>query len=296
MKRTMFSLLAATILAAALPAVAVAQAGLSANQRQAALETQIDEGVRNRSLTNVEAAKLRSEFQEIARIEAQFRSSGRGLTASERADLDNRFDLLSRRIQYDRNDNDGRAAYQAYGQNINERQRTLDDRIDAGMRNGSLTRTEAAQLRQEFDRIARQEARYRKSGRELTRSERAELDRRFDALSNRIRVDRHDDDRRWTNLDQRQTQFNERLTGAINDGRISRRESASLRTEFDSIARLERRYRRSRPGITAVERADLNNRFDRMEANYRVSLNDNRHGNGATQYDNLFDFLLGLNG
>lgn len=296
MKRMIFSILAVTTLVAGLPAIAFAQSEMTINQRQSALDARIDAGVRSRSLTNAEAAQLRSEFQEIARIEAQYRSSGRGLTSNERADLDNRFDLLSRRIRYDRNDNDGRAALQTDGQNINERQRALDDRIDAGIRNGSLTRTEASQLRQEFDGIARQEAQYRSSGRGLTQAERADLDRRFDTLSLRIRDDRRDDDRRWTNLDQRQAQFNERLNRAVSDGRVSRSESARLRAEFDSIARVERQYRRSRPGITDTERADLNARFDRMESNYRVSVNNGRYGNGANQYDNLFDFLVGLTG
>ncbi len=378
MKRTILSLLAATTLAAGVPAIALAQDNMSINERQSSLDARIDAGVRNRSLTDVEAAQLRSEFQGIARLEAQYRSSGRGLTAAERADLDNRFDLLSRRIRYDRNDRDGRSPQQNDGQNINQRQRTLDDRIDAGIRDGSLTRIEAAQLRRDFDVIARQEAQYRSSGRGLTQAERSDLDRRFDALSSRIRSDRHDndtradgqainqrqaqlsaridagvrdrsltsteaaqlraefdaiarqeaqarnsgrgltqaeradldrrfdmlerrvkndrhdDDRRWTNLDQRQAQFNERLNRAVSDGRVSRQESISLRSEFDAIARLERQYQRSRPGITVAERADLNSRFNRMEANYRTSVNNGRYGSG--QYDNLFDFLIGLTG
>lgn len=207
MKRTIFSVLAATTLAAGLPATAVAQSEITINQRQSDLDARIDAGVRNRSLTNAEAAQLRSEFQDIARIEAQYRSSGRGLTNAERSDLDNRFDLLSRRIQYDR----------------------------------------------------------------------------------------RDDDRRWTNLDRRQAQFNERLTRAVSDGRVSRRESASLQAEFRTIARIERQYRRSAPGITANERSDLNARFDRMEANYRASVNGGRYGAGDDQFDNLFDFLIGLN-
>ncbi|MFZ4604189.1 MAG: hypothetical protein ACOYM8_17230 [Caulobacterales bacterium] len=186
-------------------------------------------------------------------------------------------------------------AVQNDGQNINERQRVLDERIDAGVRNRSLNNAEAAQLRSEFQDIARIEAQYRSSGRGLTNAERSDLDNRFDLLSRRIQYDRRDDDRRWTNLDKRQAQFNERLTRAISDGRVSRREAASLQAEFRTIARVERQYRRSAPGITANERSDLNARFDRMEANYRASVNGGRYGAGGAQFDNLFDFLIGLN-
>jgi hypothetical protein len=73
---------------------------------------------------------------------------------------------------------------------INQRQAQLDRRIDQGLRNGSLTRREAARLRAEFYDIARLEARYRMNG--LSGWERADLDRRFDQLSAQIRNERHD--------------------------------------------------------------------------------------------------------
>lgn len=73
---------------------------------------------------------------------------------------------------------------------INERQANLDRRIDMGLRNGSLTRTEAYRLRSEFRDIARMEDRYRRNG--LNNWERADLDRRFDRLAAQIRYERHD--------------------------------------------------------------------------------------------------------
>lgn len=94
---------------------------------------------------------------------------------------------------------DSRYPYDSYGyrgysqwQNINQRQRALDRRIDIGVREGTLTRAEAARLRAEFRYIARLEVRYRSTGRGLSAWERADLDRRFDRLSARIRIDRRD--------------------------------------------------------------------------------------------------------
>lgn len=79
--------------------------------------------------------------------------------------------------------------------NINQRQAQLDHRIDMGVRDGSLTRSEAVRLRAEFRNIASLEARYRHTG-GLQAWERRDLDRRFDILSARIRVERHDRDGR----------------------------------------------------------------------------------------------------
>jgi hypothetical protein len=155
------------------------------NQRQAQLDHRIDIGVRNGSLTRREASVLRAEFNQIARLESNYRRDG--LSMRERADLDRRFDNLSQRIRYERNDRQDR---RDNWQPINQRQRQLDARIDHGVRDGSLTRREAGRLRAEFQDIARLETRYRRNG--LNYQERADLDRRFDRLSNQIYAQRHD--------------------------------------------------------------------------------------------------------
>jgi Ni/Co efflux regulator RcnB len=87
------------------------------------------------------------------------------------------------------------ASAQAW-QSINQRQTNLYNRIEQGVRNGSLTRPEARQLQNRFTTIARLENRYRAGG--LSMRERRDLDQRFDALSRQIRVERNDrQDRRY---------------------------------------------------------------------------------------------------
>lgn len=78
----------------------------SINMRQANLDRRIDVGVRNGQLTRREATRLRSEFNALARLEANYRRGG--LSAWERADLDRRFDRLSAQIRNDRRDHDPR--------------------------------------------------------------------------------------------------------------------------------------------------------------------------------------------
>jgi hypothetical protein len=154
----------------------------SINQRQTNLETRITAGVRDRTLTQAEAGRLRTDLRTLARLETTYRRNG--LTAAERADLDRRFDLLSARIRDKRADGDGAWT------SINQRQTNLDARITAGVRDRTLSQAEANRLRADFQTLARMEANYRRNG--LTAAERADLDRRFNALSNRIRDDRRD--------------------------------------------------------------------------------------------------------
>ncbi|CAN5356550.1 hypothetical protein BH09PSE4_BH09PSE4_15840 [soil metagenome] len=79
-------------------------------------------------------------------------------------------------------------------QNINQRQANLYQRIDMGVRSGTLDRREAARLKSEYGRLVSLEARYRRGG--LNMWERNDLNRRFDPLSMRIRSERNDRDMR----------------------------------------------------------------------------------------------------
>lgn len=94
------------ILAAALLAVvpAAAQAQwVPINQRQDNLAARIDQGIRSGALNRAEAQRLRAQYRDIARLEARYRASG-GLSPRERADLDRRFDRLSRRVYAQKHD------------------------------------------------------------------------------------------------------------------------------------------------------------------------------------------------
>lgn len=184
MKQVLPVLAAVGVLVVALPAAAQSWAPI--NARQAMLDARIDLGVRNGSLTAREAANLRAQYRDIAGLEARYRNTG-GLQDWERADLDRRFDRLSNSIRVQRADN--QRAGGAW-ESINMRQAALDRRIERGVRDGSLSRSEAARVQREFQDIARLEARYRANG--LTGSERADLDRRFDRLSGQIRLERKD--------------------------------------------------------------------------------------------------------
>jgi hypothetical protein len=167
---------------------------------------------------------------------------------------------------------------------INQRQANLDARIDAGVRSGDLTRQEAVTLRSDFRAVSNLEATYRRNG--LSNWERTDLDRRFDALSNRIRFERHDrDDRQgngWMNINQRQANLDRRIDQGIRTGKITRAEAYRLRADFQTIARLENRYRAN--GLSNWERTDLDRRFDTLSARIRIEANDsNRYGAGYGQ-------------
>lgn len=106
-----FKLIAAGlgIAAATVPAVASAQAYRNwqpINARVANLDRRIDVGIRNRQLNRNEAYRLRGEFRQLVNLEGRYRQGG--LSQWERRDLDRRFDQLSAKIRWERNDRQGR--------------------------------------------------------------------------------------------------------------------------------------------------------------------------------------------
>ena len=108
MKRVLLSIAAASAVLLTIPAAANAAPWQSINQRQANLDRRIDQGVRSGELTRPEAIKVRGEFRTLAHLEDQYRRSGGGLTARERADLDARFDRLSQRVRNQKHDRQDR--------------------------------------------------------------------------------------------------------------------------------------------------------------------------------------------
>jgi hypothetical protein len=106
MKKFTLMLAGIGIAAAALPATANAQGWQTINARQANLDRRIDMGIRNGQLSRREAVNLRAEFRQISRLESRYRANG--LNRWERQDLDRRFDVLSRKIRWERQDRNGR--------------------------------------------------------------------------------------------------------------------------------------------------------------------------------------------
>jgi hypothetical protein len=81
----------------------------------------------------------------------------------------------------------------------------------------------------------------------------------------------------WQNINARQSRIEARINQGIRSGALTRAEAMQLRARFRAIASLEASYRRSRPGLTFAERADLDRRFDALEKSIRVQKRDRDH-------------------
>ncbi len=76
----------------------------------------------------------------------------------------------------------------------------------------------------------------------------------------------------WQAINVRQANLDRRIDRGVRNGALSRREATRLRSEFNSLLRLEASYRRG--GLTQWERTDLDRRFDRLSAQIRMERRD----------------------
>lgn len=140
--------------------------------RNAEFEQRISAGLRNRSLTQTEVTELRSDWRALGQVEAGYQRGG--IDTREQADLWNRYNAINRRL----GGGAGGPLGGGYGDDRNTARWTeLGTRLTSAERSGTLSRTEAAQVRAQLADLARLDAAYAASG--YTTDERGYLTRRY---------------------------------------------------------------------------------------------------------------------
>ena len=148
----------------------------------------------------------------------------------------------------------------------------FETRLDAGVRDRTLTRRQAERLRADYAELVEMETRYA-SDRRFTTAERSDLTNRYNNLTRRL--DNLEDDEndggygRWEPLAGQRTAFEGRVDAALRARDISRTESIRLRSDFQALVQLEAQYERN--GLDARERQDLEARY--ADLNRRVGDN-----------------------
>ena len=80
------------------------------------------------------------------------------------------------------------------------------------------------------------------------------------------------DQRAWTPIEVRLERLQDRIQRGVERGQLTRREAQAIRYEFRDLVQRERAY--SRNGLTWQERADLDARFERLNARVRWERRD----------------------
>ncbi|MBM3392758.1 MAG: hypothetical protein FJY34_12430 [Betaproteobacteria bacterium] len=167
------------------------------NARQDHQQQRIGQGVRSGNLTPNETRRLEREQRHIRMEERYYKSDG-VLTRAERADLRHDQNRASRHIWREKHDGQRGGWHNSANRDpgVNARQHNQRERIQDGWRDGSLTRAERHDLRDEQKAIRAEERLYKSDG-VLTRAERQDLQQDLTAASQHIYQERHDAERRF---------------------------------------------------------------------------------------------------
>lgn len=258
-------------------------------------QARITTGIKNGSLTKAEADRLQNRLNQINSLKA--RMGVNGLNQTERLRLDAELDNLAQQIYKESKDGDrqrwlgkkpwdwarGNGGRLNNYMNLNAWQHwnldtmTTDEeaRINAGVRNGSITAAEANRLRGQLARVNELKRKLSIGG--MSPAERVKLDSEIDQLAERIYKEGHDGDRsRW---------LGKQPLGWTNSWRPANVNKQWKRDMRDDIRDAKRDYKNDRddwknrndnrpgPGITKNEARDLRQdaaklqrQQDRMEA------------------------------
>lgn len=153
-----------------------------------------------------------------------------------------------------------------------QRGQQLETRIAAAVRDGTLSSNEADSMRREYDDIVRLEAQYGANG-QISQQQRQDLRTRYRAMTQRINSQHsngqiggqnlYQNGGQWQSIAQQNNLFEQRLTEALRNRRVSQTEATRLRNDWRTLAQVEAQYQRG--GIDAREQADLWTRYNAID-------------------------------
>ena len=190
------TIIAATVAAAFAP-IAFAQTTGSAVQRNVNQQERIEQGLKSGQLNTREAARLEGEEARVDKLESRALSDGK-LTDQERARIDRAQNQVSRDIYREKHDaqvgNPNSKSSQRMQADV-QRNINQQERIEQGVKNGTLTNREVGKLERGQ---ARDNAAQSRAGRDghVGRNEQARIQNAEDTQSRRIYREKHDQQNR----------------------------------------------------------------------------------------------------
>ena len=218
-----------------------------ANQR-AAFEAKVDTEVRNGSINQATAMRLKADYYNLVQLEDRY-GADRRFTTAERTELADRYGQLTQVL-----------AEGGYGDNATTLASIADDqaefyaRVDSAVAARRITRAAGTRIKSDYAALARLEQSYLRDG-TITLAERNDLDARLDVLDARV------GDVAYAALTPRQRL--ERIANALPTVRLGRPAAAQLRTEYEDLSRLALAYERL--SVTTDDRVYLESRLANLE-------------------------------
>lgn len=141
----------------------------------------------------------------------------------------------------------------------------FNTRIDTDIRSGSLTATNGARMKTEYDRLVALETRYGADGR-FTTQERTELADGYGALTQALTDGGYADTAVTTKLTvaEGRAEFEQRVNAGVTARRLTRTQATRLKQDYAALLATEATY--ARDGISSTEQDAIDQRLDALDA------------------------------
>ncbi len=224
--------------------------------QQASFNTRLDAQVRSGALQSWSADRIRTDYDALVRLEADYGRDGR-FTTQERQDLTARYTALTTALEQG-GYGDDLGGYQSVADGRSEFER----RVDAAVNARRLTRTDATRLRADYAALIRTEAEYQRDG--LSLRERQDIETRLDALDVRVGDVGYGGGGGWQQTPRDRLTAIERALPSLGRGEATDR----LRVQLEDLTRLDAAY--ARITASADDRAYLERRIGELEVQARI--------------------------
>lgn len=235
------------------------------DERQFQLDARLAEGIKTGKLLPEEATKFLQQMDRISSREAGFRGTDGRLDAREKVLLALDLERTGSAIEKD-------LSRGVITPTMDERRKSIDQRLTFGTSTGRLSGTESEKARAELQRIKSLESQYAASGSGLDASETLVVATELDKLNTLLEQQIKDKDMALPNVDKRQAELRARIEEGVNTGRLTLEEAKELKKQFDKIAELEQKY--ASGGLSFGEHANLALELERLSSNIEHQMRD----------------------
>lgn len=231
------------------------------------LMNRINAGIKDGSLTEDEAKGLLARQEELTKVEVKLRESDGKLTAGEQKQLLDQLRKEADQVQRLRHNNNGvNLTYKTYQDQIDARQASLLKQVEAGVKRGSLTENEAAEVMKSFEKAAGLESELNADGRvdwrDAVKMSTALNDVEislYELQRNKQGVQLKEAYVDVKHVDLRQAQQLESLSRGISNKALTDDEGIELLESQKDIQQLENRFVKSGEGLDRAEYLKLQN-------------------------------------
>ena len=228
-----------------------------ANQRTQ-FDSRIDSDVRSGALDQRTAARLKTDYAELVKLELRY-GADRRFTMQERSELAERYNALTQVLsnQTYGDDNDLQSP------NVAEGESEFMARVDASLAARRISRVTGNRLKADYRLLTQTEANYLRDG-VLDERERDDLDARLDALDARVGDTAYSGNNNALPARARLAA----IANAISSNNFSAAAQAQLRVEHSDLSYLEAAY--ARLTMTADDRRYLESRLSDLERRLQI--------------------------